>query len=144
MYKGVEAYAVLCWKPAIQFTIFEKCKKAILITRPGQSTITSAEAFIIGMVARAVATVIVFPYIRGKVLLQSVAPDKSGKKISIPEMMLAIYEDEGLAGIFKGIGPELTRGVLSAAIMLTVREKIYGSVEALIKGKTKKAYVRQV
>lgn len=161
MYSGVQAFVVLCLKPAIQYTVFEKVKAVILASKTtATKTLTAIEAFLLGMVARTVATIIVFPYTRAKVMLQSSSSDE---KPDIPAMLKKIYEEEvrncdalsvstplptppisnmarvarrsqGVGGVFQGIGPELTRGVLSAALMLTVKEKIRGRVERIVKG----------
>ena len=138
MYKGYQAFFVLCLKPSIQYTIFEKLKGLVVASKVGNDkSLTAAEAFLLGMVARTVATIAVFPYVRAKVMLQ--AGGGQSANLTIPQMLRAVYEDEGLAGLFKGIGPELTRGVLSAALMLTVKEKIAGTVGQLLKGK-RRAY----
>mmetsp|Transcript_7172 Transcript_7172/g.14921 ORF Transcript_7172/g.14921 Transcript_7172/m.14921 type:complete len:345 (-) Transcript_7172:37-1071(-) len=136
MYAGVEAFAVLCFKPAIQYTVYEKVKSFILLGRGSKSkTLSAAEAFLLGMVARTVATIAVFPYTRAKVMLQSGSRAPPGGPASgIPGLLRAVYEDEGMAGVFRGIGPELTRGVLSAALMLMVKEKIRGRVETAVRG----------
>ncbi|GMH69128.1 hypothetical protein TrLO_g1996 [Triparma laevis f. longispina] len=132
MYSGVQAFVVLCLKPAIQYTVFEKVKAVILASKiTATKTLTAIEAFLLGMVARTVATIIVFPYTRAKVMLQSSSSDE---KPDIPAMLKKIYEEEGVGGVFQGIGPELTRGVLSAALMLMVKEKIRGRVERIVKG----------
>ncbi|GMH94246.1 hypothetical protein TL16_g12852, partial [Triparma laevis f. inornata] len=132
MYSGVQAFVVLCLKPAIQYTVFEKVKAVILASKTtATKTLTAIEAFLLGMVARTVATIIVSPYTRAKVMLQSSSSDE---KPDIPAMLKKIYEEEGVGGVFQGIGPELTRGVLSAALMLMVKEKIRGRVERIVKG----------
>jgi len=84
----------------------------------------------LGMIARLIATIVVFPYTRAKVMLQS-GKGKAGA--TIPEMLGEIYKEKGLGGIFQGIGPELTRGVMSAAMMLMIKEKIHGGVKSLVK-----------
>ncbi|GMI43481.1 hypothetical protein TrCOL_g4299 [Triparma columacea] len=134
MYKGVEAYIVLCLKPSIQYTVFERVKSIVLAARGkgGGDTLGAAEAFVLGMVARLVATMVVFPYTRAKVMMQA-GKGKAG--VTIPEMLKEIYEDKGMKGIFQGIGPELTRGVMSAALMMMVKEKIHGGVKNFIKGR---------
>ena len=134
MYKGVEAYIVLCLKPSIQYTVFERVKAIVLAARGkgGEDTLGAAEAFVLGMVARLVATIVVFPYTRAKVMMQA-GKGKAG--VTIPEMLKEIYEDKGMKGIFQGIGPELTRGVMSAALMMMVKEKIHGGVKNFIKGR---------
>jgi len=56
LYNGIQAYQVLCLKPAIQYTVYEYCKELVLLGRPGEENLGSAEVFLLGMVARAVST----------------------------------------------------------------------------------------
>lgn len=81
-----------------------------------------------GMVARTVSTICIFPYIRAKVMLQTSAKANS----SIPQMLTEMYQKEGFASWFQGLGPELTRGVLSSAIMLMMKDQIGFAVQAAI------------
>ena len=144
MYKGIQAYTVLCLKPAIQYTVFEQVKAMVLAGRrsakPGYSGINNAqndslgaaEAFFLGMVARTVSTIICFPYVRGKVMLQSTYAEGGAPKGGIPGMVLEMFADGGLGEVFRGIGPELTRGVLSAALMMMAKEKIAVIVRTML------------
>ena len=50
MYKGIQAYVVLCLKPALQYTIFEQVKAVIVKTRRSKH-LSAAEAFLLGMIA---------------------------------------------------------------------------------------------
>jgi len=147
MYKGIQAYTVLCLKPAIQYTVFEQVKAILLIKKRLQrnldgggtrnnryganevdvDTLTAMEAFILGMIARTIATIVVFPYLRAKVMLQSSSQSRDGvekKKVNIPAMVTEMYRNGGVGELFQGIGPELTRGVFSTALMMMVKEKI--------------------
>ena len=138
MYKGIQAYTILCLKPSIQYTVFEQVKRMILIARsknnPSHSmrkgssqSLTALESFLLGMIARAIATIAVFPFIRAKVLLQSGSikqRDNDGKQPDVFAMLLDMCRDGGVANLFQGLGPELSRGVLSAALMMMVKEKI--------------------
>ena len=141
MYKGIQAYTVLCLKPAIQYTVFEQVKAMVLAgrrsTKPGYNnaqneSLGAAEAFFLGMVARTVSTIICFPYVRGKVMLQSTYAEGGAPKGGIPGMVLEMFADGGLGEVFRGIGPELTRGVLSAALMMMAKEKIAVIVRTML------------
>mmetsp|Transcript_13126 Transcript_13126/g.19676 ORF Transcript_13126/g.19676 Transcript_13126/m.19676 type:complete len:114 (+) Transcript_13126:820-1161(+) len=97
--------------------------------KQNSDTLTTSEAFLLGMVARTIATVAVFPYLRAKVMLQSqkkLPGDSNGtnEKPNIPAMILKMYSNGGLGECFQGIWPELTRGVFSAALMMACKEKI--------------------
>ena len=142
MYKGIQAYTVLCLKPAIQYTVFEQVKHIVLAGRRERAprngriqdsdALSAAEAFFLGMVARTVATIICFPYVRGKVMLQSTYAEGGAPKGGIPGMVLEMFNDGGLGEVFRGIGPELTRGVLSAALMMMAKEKIAVIVRTML------------
>uniref|UniRef100_A0A7S2P208 ADP,ATP carrier protein n=2 Tax=Leptocylindrus danicus TaxID=163516 RepID=A0A7S2P208_9STRA len=144
MYKGWEAYTVLCLKPAIQYTVYEQIKGIMLRRRKaapkgsrgrGKSanTLSAAESFLLGMVARAISTTLVFPYTRAKVMLQANKKnDGSDETTSIPQMLTKMYNEQGFQSLFIGLGPELTRGVLSTAFMLMIKEQIGSFMEVLL------------
>ena len=77
-YKVLFPFVILCLKPAIQNTIFERVKAIVLRYKAKASggvvavaALTAVEAFFVGAIARAVATLVVFPYNRIKILLQT-------------------------------------------------------------------------
>ena len=142
MYKGIQAYYVLCFKPALQYTVFEQVKAMMLKTRKSK-VLTAAEAFLLGMVARTIATMAVYPFVRAKVVMQSQKKQaqqqqpQDGEEPSSPTLttlLLDMYKSGGLPALYQGLGPELTRGVFSAALMLMIKEKINGAVKLALYG----------
>jgi solute carrier family 25 (peroxisomal adenine nucleotide transporter), member 17 len=174
-YKGLSAYFVLCWKPAIQYWIYERLKILLLTnkqrhsarnttSRPHkQQQLTNVESFILGMVARTISTIVVYPYIRAKVLLQTKQLPVTATRSSLPcndqsnnhmqsrqncsddaipvvarsiatsksSLDRTLFQHpwnrktiDNICQLYYGIGPELTRGILSAAIMLMMKEHI--------------------
>eukprot|EP00611_Tribonema_gayanum_P005302 TRINITY_DN14537_c0_g1_i1.p1 TRINITY_DN14537_c0_g1~~TRINITY_DN14537_c0_g1_i1.p1 ORF type:complete len:342 (-),score=116.40 TRINITY_DN14537_c0_g1_i1:31-1056(-) len=137
LYRGARAYVVLCLKPALQYAIFNRLRGMVLAaaaTRqrsggtaaPAATTLSAAQAFALGAIARAIATVAVFPFTRAKVLAMTEdgGHSESGKPPpSILQSLVLIARAEGPGALFKGVGPELTRGVLSAALMLMIKER---------------------
>lgn len=139
MYKGIQAYTVLCLKPAIQYTVFEQVKRILLVRKRLSGakgsmveSLTTAEAFILGMISRTIATIAVYPYLRAKVMLQSSKMLNVNETPNLPAMILKMYTSGGLAECFQGIGPELTRGVFSAALMLACKERIHDVVKKVL------------
>jgi len=131
MYKGIQAYVVLCFKPAIQYTVFEQVKRIILKGKQ-RTALTAPESFLLGMVARTVATVLVFPYVRAKVMLQT---SSTQGESSIISLLAKMYREQGIRACFQGLGPELTRGIFSAALMLMIKEQIASLVHTALYGK---------
>ena len=144
-YKGMDAQLVLCLKPAIQFTVFDQLKNFYLKKLQKQglkaSVLTALQAFILGAVARAVATFCVFPYTRSKMILYSGGGKAAGveqaaegpkRPTTIPGVMMDVLSKQGVTGLYQGLGAELGRGVLSAALMLMVKEKLSTIVKAAL------------
>lgn len=96
-------------------------------------SLSAAEAFFLGMFARIVATMLTYPYLRAKVMLQSTYGDAKVKP-TIPQMIAEQLSSGGVWGLYQGIGPELTRGVFSAALMMMVKERIGVVVRGMIDG----------
>uniref|UniRef100_A0A7S1XZ49 Uncharacterized protein n=2 Tax=Phaeomonas parva TaxID=124430 RepID=A0A7S1XZ49_9STRA len=139
LYRGWEAYLFLCWRPAVQYAIYDQLK-ALLLKAKRRKELTSAEAFLLGAVSRAIATIILFPYARAKVVAQAGKnasadrPEEERASASMVSVLVQIYRDEGVPGLFQGLGPELVRGVFSAALMLMVKEKLTASVKRALLG----------
>ncbi|CAK4085377.1 unnamed protein product [Aphanomyces euteiches] len=127
-YKGFSAYFVLCLQPAIQFTVFEQVKKIYLKAyKPTTTSLSAIEAFLLGAAARCLATLVVFPYIRAKVIVQAKTKAAQGEgetQESMYGILQKLVQEEGVASVYRGLTPELTKGALSAAFMLMVKEKI--------------------
>eukprot|EP00616_Rhizochromulina_sp_CCMP1243_P018806 CAMPEP_0118996994 /NCGR_PEP_ID=MMETSP1173-20130426/61037_1 /TAXON_ID=1034831 /ORGANISM="Rhizochromulina marina cf, Strain CCMP1243" /LENGTH=318 /DNA_ID=CAMNT_0006948407 /DNA_START=53 /DNA_END=1005 /DNA_ORIENTATION=- len=94
LYRGWPAYFVLCLGPAIQFTVFERLRLMLLAAKrhrpPGRpvrhgagaarESLSFFESLVLGAVARALSTLLVYPYIRAKVVLQS-SPQGSASSV---------------------------------------------------------------
>lgn len=75
--------------------------------------------------SKALATIATQPLIVAKVGLQSKPPrSRNGRPFkSFVEVMRFIIENEGLAGLFKGIGPQIFKGLLVQGILMTTKER---------------------
>lgn len=155
-YSGLSAYYILCFKPALQYTIYEQVKKLVILHRSSlnrhnnnnkdsSSSLSSVEAFLLGMIARTISTILVFPFIRAKVLLQTQKKQQQNNNNeeqqtttpksspSILDILLQEYKQTGgISRLYQGIGPELTRGIFSSAIMLMMKEKIAEIVRNMV------------
>ena len=100
------AYMGVSLQPAIHFGIFEEIKKRLL---GGRKELTFMESFVYAGFARAVSTMLIYPYIRAKVLCQT----GSGKARSSMEVIGEELKENGVVGLYAGIAPELIRGVMS-------------------------------
>ncbi|KAF4666979.1 ADP/ATP carrier protein [Perkinsus olseni] len=131
LYAGLGSNIILCVNPAIEYTTFDQLKRPFL---RGRSNLTSMEAFWLGALAKAVATVCTFPYVRVKVLQQTKGKSAKPSESSPKKLLRDMWNEEGgrLAGLYKGMSPQLYKGVLTAALMLMAKEKIDQSMKRMI------------
>lgn len=75
--------------------------------------------------SKALATIATQPLIVAKVGLQSKPPaSRKGKPFdSFIEVMQFIIKNEGWLGLFKGIAPQITKGILVQGILMMAKER---------------------
>jgi len=137
-YAGGDAYFFLCCKPAIQYMVFETVKPWWL--RHGAKELTALRAFFVGAFARAVATLLIYPFIRSNAVLKGMYVDnednKLGKKKNVPrstlEVLVYMIREHGFFSLYQGLSPQISRGVMSAALAMLVKEKIAYFVRLLL------------
>lgn len=80
---------------------------------------------VLGALSKALATVATQPLIVAKVGLQSKPPpSRKGKPFkSFGEVMQFIIKNEGPLGLFKGIGPQILKGILVQGILMMTKER---------------------
>jgi len=75
--------------------------------------------------SKSLATIVTQPLIVAKVGLQSKPPpSRQGKPFkSFIEVMKFIVENEGLLGLFKGIGPQISKGLIVQGLLMMTKER---------------------
>ncbi|EEY59907.1 Mitochondrial Carrier (MC) Family [Phytophthora infestans T30-4] len=141
-WKGFIPSLVLVSNPSINYTIFDKLKlqlqhsKMVATNATRMSSLTALEAFILAAIAKAVATIITYPVIRAKVLMQAQKKHITGQKKSphghhhaemgnsMVQVLKRIGELEGPSGYFKGCSAQLFNTVLKSALLVMTKEQI--------------------
>lgn len=79
----------------------------------------------LGALSKSLATIVTQPLIVAKVGLQSKPPpSRNGKPFkSFIEVMNFIIANEGAAGLFKGIAPQITKGLLVQGLLMMTKER---------------------
>ncbi|KAL2491890.1 Peroxisomal adenine nucleotide carrier 1 [Abeliophyllum distichum] len=136
-FDGLGISLLLTSNPAVQYTVFDQLKDRLLkrnqkIEKGLSPEVLSAfSAFVLGALSKSIATVLTYPAIRCKVMIQAAdnddnvdkqAKEKSGKTPS--GVLRAIWKREGVPGFFKGLQAQILKTVLSSALLLMVKEKI--------------------
>ena len=80
---------------------------------------------VLGAMSKALATIITQPLIVAKVGLQSKPPaSRQGRPFkSFVEVMQFVVQNEGLLGLFKGIAPQITKGLLVQGLLMMTKER---------------------
>jgi hypothetical protein len=80
---------------------------------------------VLGAMSKSLATIATQPLIVAKVGLQSrPPPSRQGKPFkSFVEVMQFIIENEGMKSLFKGMGPQLLKGLLVQGILMMTKER---------------------
>ncbi|OAA46636.1 Mitochondrial substrate carrier [Beauveria brongniartii RCEF 3172] len=123
LWRGLKASLVLVINPAITYGAYERLRETFC---PGRTSIKPWEAFLLGATSKALATIATQPLIVAKVGLQSKPPaSRNGKPFkSFGEVMAFIVKNEGLLGLFKGIGPQIMKGFLVQGILMMTKERV--------------------
>jgi len=123
LWRGLKASLILVVNPAITYGAYQRLH---VLLYPGRATLRPWEAFILGAMSKALATIVTQPLIVAKVGLQSRPPPaRDGKPFkSFGEVMEYIIEHEGVFGLFKGIGPQITKGLLVQGMLMMTKERV--------------------
>jgi aspartate-semialdehyde dehydrogenase/adenine nucleotide transporter 17 len=156
-WRGLSASLMLVANPAINVTVFDALRARLLVAlaaaeravdgdAPPQ-TLSGAQAFLLGCLAKAVATLLTYPLIRVKVLQQAAkarelkrqqsaptlqappprAPDGRGGALGESGGALALLRElwrrEGARGLYVGFSAQLFTTVLKAGLLLAGKER---------------------
>ena len=102
------------------------------VVSPAQlsTQLSSFEAFAVGMAAKMAATVLTYPLIRAKTVLQSGVTESK----SLFLVALQLLKQEGFQGWFRGLKPMLVNAMLGGALMVMGKEKIQQIVSSIVAG----------
>ncbi|WFD40286.1 uncharacterized protein MJAP1_003272 [Malassezia japonica] len=141
LWKGIGPALVLVTNPVLQYTVFEQLKAWVLRSRaarqaPGSSKplLGDFDFFWLGALSKLVATAVTYPQIVIKSRQQAMSSEasKGRKKVNVYTAMTEVIQDEGFAGLYRGISSKLLQSILTAAILFTSKERIYLITKTLL------------
>jgi len=123
LWRGFKASLVLVVNPAITYGAYQRLRDVLY---PGKVNLRAHEAFLLGAMSKSLATIATQPLIVAKFGLQSrPPPSRNGKPFkSFVEVMNYIITHEGPTGLFKGIGPQILKGLLVQGFLMMTKERM--------------------
>ncbi|KAK3002409.1 hypothetical protein RJ639_021712, partial [Escallonia herrerae] len=145
-FDGLGISLLLTSNPAIQYTVFDQLKQRLLKRKQNKAekgsspeALSAFSAFVLGAVSKSIATVLTYPAIRCKVMIQAADSSDDGTKKptrrphkTLSGVIYAIWKKEGVLGFFKGLHAQILKTVLSSALLLMIKEKITATTWVLI------------
>ncbi|KAG1779717.1 peroxisomal membrane protein PMP47B [Suillus placidus] len=133
-FRGLGPALVLVINPVLQYTVFEQLKNFLIKRRTlklkerssggAVAVLSDWDFFVLGALSKLVATGSTYPYIVLKSRLQAGQARAEQYKSSL-DGLATILKEEGIQGLYKGVGSKLLQSVLAAAILFAVQRRIY-------------------
>lgn len=125
LFKGFWWNIALCINPAIANSVFDRIKERLLQyqLRRGERrpSLSPFQAFLMGAFAKAIATVVTFPMVRMKTILQAGTASAEDHKSTSKEG-LSVFER--VASLYKGLNSALYKSVLQAALLYMTKDQV--------------------
>jgi len=132
LYKGLTASYVGMSETSIQFVIYEYLKKRELTkikrkTKNEYESLDKTSVFVIASISKLLASAITYPHevIRTR-LREASAVGSERKYKGVFQGLVLVYKEEGIRGLYGGMGAHMIRVVPNAAIMFVTVEAITG------------------
>lgn len=149
LWSGTLTSLLLVSNPVIQFFAYEELKGMILLQRSGaaRQALRGTEAFAIGALSKAVATIVTYPLQLAQVVLRLQHHEKQDGAVGVGaaenpasaggrpyrgtlDCLVRLYRRDGLEGLFTGLRAKLLQTVLTAAFTFLTYEQILRAVHA--------------
>ena len=114
LWSSVLPSLILVSNPAIQFMVYELAKR-----RFKQTGASALSVFLMGAVAKLIATIVTYPIQVGQARLRASSHEKS-----LLLCLLELTRRKGVSGLFRGLEAKLLQTVLTSAFMFVLYEKI--------------------
>lgn len=142
LWLGIKPGLVLTVNPAITYGVFERLKSLILIAKmkAGSNTkLTPGLSFLVGAFSKTLATVVTYPYIFAKVRIQTRSDDTEEDDGTLSPIsgyhhdrsshagaitiLTKVLQKEGVTGWYQGMSAQITKAVLSQALLFMSKDQ---------------------
>lgn len=146
LWKGLKVSLVLCINPSITYGSYERLRQIIY---PGKKYLAPLESFSLGVLSKSLATLATQPLIVSKAMLQKKKHKSKGDEKedadnddiyfnSFPEALSHLWSTEGFKGLYKGVAPQLVKGVFVQGLLFMFKDQIDEHFVSLLNSLKKK------
>jgi adenine nucleotide transporter 17 len=139
LWGGTASSLMLVSNPVIHFVVYDKVKS--IFSKSGtKKVLSSGEIFLIGAIAKALATIITYPIQVAQSRQRALKDKQSSTFASTFKILYDIFKKDGVLGWFAGMNVKLVQTVLTAAFQFMCYEKIQETIFSVM-GNPGKAHV---
>ena len=132
LWKGVGSGLMLVSNPSVQFVVYERLRAPLEArAKAAGASITSLQFFVIGAIAKAVATVVTYPIQLAQTRMRNNRDKEQASSSAFWatfKVIADIHQATGFVGLFKGMNSKLWQTVLTAAYQFLVYESVFAAV----------------
>lgn len=135
LWRGLPISSLLTLNPALNFSIFDAFKLRLLkwLSSHGgrrRRSLSVAQAFILGATSKVISTLLTYPLIRAKTLMQTAEGD--ARERPIWKTLAHVVREEGVEGLYRGFYAQIFSAVAKSGILLTTKEQLFRFAMGLI------------
>jgi len=131
LWGGTASSLMLVSNPVIHFVVYDKVK-SIFAKGGTNKNLSSGEIFLIGAIAKALATIITYPIQVAQSRQRALKDKQSSTFTSTFKILFDIFKKDGAMGWFAGMNVKLIQTVLTAAFQFMCYEKIQQTIFAMM------------
>lgn len=124
LWRGLKASLILVVNPSITYGSSSRLRSLLF---EGKQYLSVPENFVLGAISKSMATIATQPLIVAKVVQQS-----SSKFHSFVDVLIHLIKSGGLKALFRGIGPQISKGILVQGLLLAFKDKVEGYILKLL------------
>lgn len=133
MWNGLTPSILLTSNPAINFTVYDTLKDALLKYKAARNkhlSLNMPEAFLLGVLSKFAAIIVTYPLIRTKIIMMVAKRNKNNegmvddKNYSVTGILKRMYSEGGVKELYKGCGLTLLLTLTRSALFMMAKDGI--------------------
>ncbi|RKP12884.1 mitochondrial carrier domain-containing protein [Piptocephalis cylindrospora] len=129
LWKGLKPSLLLVVNPAITYGAYERLQNWVLSVTH-RTRLSPLQVFLVGALAKAIATIVTYPYIMAKVRLQwkpsreEKATGRAPRYRGALDVLRKVYRHNGFFGLYTGMQAQIGKAVLSQALLMLMKDRL--------------------